>query len=314
MKINKVSIYVLNYNGAELLTECLPSIIKSLSRSRCRTQLFVIDNRSTDDSLKILKEQFSSVPVLLPKENRLLCSFNEYVFADDADLVVLMNNDIKVNEHFLNPLIEAFETYEDAFVASALCWDFSGKRYEGGLSFLSMKYGWWGTTSVDPNQFPNFSYTASIGACMAFRQDRFRELNGFNELYLPGMLEDLDICYRGWKRGWKGYFIKESVIFHKGQASFKRRFGSSKIRELAMRNTFLFIWKNIHDIVLLIDHFFWIGPRLIYALLSVDFPFVLGCFKAFLKICDAWQRRGESKTGMRRSDREILEIFKPHIS
>lgn len=311
MNVSKVSIYVLNYNGAELLPECLPSIIQSLSWSRCQTKLFVIDNQSTDQSLEILKRQFPSVPILLPRENRYLCSFNEYVFADDADVVILMNNDIKVSEQFLNPLIDVFEAHEDAFVASALCWDFSEQRYEGGLSVLSKKYGWWGTRSVDPSRFNSFPYTASVGANMVFRRDRFTALGGFDDLFLPGTLEDLDLCYRGWKRGWKAYFIPKSVIYHKGQATFKHKFGAAKIRELAMRNTFLFIWKNIYDTVLLFEHFFWISPRLLGALFIADFPFIIGCFKAFGKIGSAWQRRSGSKSEATLSDREVLDIFKP---
>ncbi len=311
MKINKISIYILNYNGAELLVECLPSIIKSLNRSRYPVKLFVIDNKSTDHSLDVLAEKFPEVSILLPHQNRFLCSFNEYVFADDADVVVLMNNDIKVSEDFLNPLIHAFEIHADAFVSSAFCWDFSGKIYEGGLSVLRKKYGWWGTLSVDPRRFNNFPYTASVGACMAFRRDRYVALDGFDDLFLPGTLEDLDLCYRGWKKGWKGYFVPESVIYHKGQASFRQKFGQAKIRELAMRNTFLFIWKNIYDTLLLWSHFFWLGPRLLGALLIVDFPFIRGCFRAFLKIGPAWQKRSKNKAGIKTSDREVLEIFKP---
>ena len=310
MKINKVSLYVLNYNGAQLLTECLPSILQSIKRSRYNAKLFVIDNQSTDNSLDVLKKEFASVPVLLPNENRYLCAFNQYVFADDADIVVLMNNDIRVDEHFLDPLIRVFETHEDAFLASALCWDFSGKRYEGGLSVLRKKYGWWGTLAVDPTN-QNFPYTASVGANMVFRRDRFVALKGFDDLFLPLTLEDLDICYRGWKRGWKAYFVRDSIIYHKSQATFKQKFGSAKIRELAMRNTFLFIWKNIYDTLLLFDHLFWIGPRLLGALFKADFPFISGFFKALPKMGSAWKKRAEGKSNAQLSDRKVLSLFKP---
>lgn len=307
----KVSFFVLNYNGAQLLPECLPSILRSTVNTKYKTQLLVIDNQSTDSSLEVLRNQFPDIPVLSPKKNRYLCSFNEYVFTDRSDVVVLMNNDIKVEEDFLDPLVQLFEKKDDAFMASSLCWDFSKKGYEGGLSVLIKKYGWWGTCSVNPFSFDHFPYTASIGACIAFRRDRFVELGGYDDLFLPGTLEDLDICYRGWREGWKGYFVKESVIYHKGQATFKEKFGAAKIRELATRNTFLFTWKNVHDPRLLLEHFVWIPARLLYALLRFDFPFLIGCFKAFLMMPRTWQKRAGAKHSTKLTDREIIDVFKP---
>ncbi len=310
MRVDKINLYVLNYNGEELLQECLPSIIASIDGVPS-AKLFVIDNKSTDNSLAVLKEKFSKVSVLLPSENKFLCSFNEYVKQADADIVILMNNDIKVSKDFLKPIIQAFESHDDAFFVSSYCRDFSETKYEGGLSTLKKWHGWWGTFSVDPKIAGNFQYTASIGACIAFKTNRFNELNGFDDLYLPGTLEDLDVCYRGWKKGWKGYFAPASEIFHKGQATFKAKFGSPKIRELAMRNTFLFIWKNILDQILLLEHVLWLVPRLLFSLIRGDFAFVNGFFGACARFQKAWNRRQqEKKITYQVIDRDVLNVFK----
>lgn len=311
MRIQKVSIFVLNYNGVLLLDECIPTILKSLKKTKFDTQFFLIDNRSTDESLSFMNTRFPEVPVLQAKENRFLCSFNDFVFQDHSDLVILMNNDIKVEEDFIDPIAEVFETKEDAFMGSSLCFDFTKVNYEGGLSVLTKRWGWWGTYSIQPEKSDDFSLTASVGACIAFRRDRFVELGGFDELYLPGTLEDLDICYRGWKRGWKGYFVKESVIYHKGQASFRAKFGRPKIREMATRNTLFFIWKNIHGTWFFAEHLICLGPRILYALLTADLSFVKGVFQAFLGLPLVWNKREQCKREGKVSDQKILEIFKP---
>ncbi len=307
MHVRKISTYVLNYNGATLLPECLPSLVSAQSQAGCEARLYVIDNSSTDNSLEVLKNQFPNVAVL-KASNRFLSSFNDYVFKDSADVVVLMNNDVKVKEDFLAPIVNMFEEQEDAFMVSPLCLNFSDHEYQGGLSVLYKKFGWWGTRSLDPRMMV-FPYTISMGACMAFRRDRFTVLSGFDDLYLPGILEDLDIGFRGWRRGWKGYVAQESIIYHKGQASFKTKFGASKIRVIAVRNTFFFIWKNISDGFFLLEHFFWILPRMFYALLTGDLPFLSGCFQALSRASAAFSRR-EKNSSTKLSDREILNIFR----
>lgn len=307
MHVRKISTYVLNYNGASLLSECLPSLVSAQFHAGCDAKLWVIDNCSTDNSLKILRNQFPTVAVLEAPANRYLCSFNDYVFKDNADIVVLMNNDVKVKNDFLFPIVKIFEEQDDAFMASPLCFNFSDQQYQGGLSILYKKFGWWGTRSVDPRLIV-FPYTISMGACVAFRRDRFTTLGGFDDLYLPGILEDLDIGFRGWKHGWKAYVAQESVVYHKGQASFKMKFSTSKIRSIAVRNTFFFIWKNISDGLFLIEHFFWLVPRMLYALFVRDLSFISGCFQAFRMASFAFSRR-ERKLSVKRSDRDILNIF-----
>lgn len=314
MKIHSASIFILNYNGERLLPECLPGILAAAKQSRRRVNVVVIDNHSTDNSAEVMKAGFSSTPFIRAKANRFLSSFNEFVERDKSDAVVLMNNDIKVEPDFLDPVLDVFETHEDAFFTSSLCWDFDKVRYEGGLSMLHRRAGLWGTSSVLPARLRpesgGYWLTASIGACLAIRRDRFLELGGYDDLYLPGILEDLDLCYRGWRNGWRGYFVPESVIYHKGQASFKPAFGASRIRRMAARNTYFFIWKNINDLQVRISDLLWLPVRLLYALLRGDLAFILGVIDAFKERHRALAKRQPPLKDKRLSDREILNIFK----
>lgn len=296
------------------MDECLPTL--SLAAKKCSrpVRLAVIDNLSTDESVKHLRERFPEFEVLISPANDFLCSFNFFVEKDSSELVLLLNNDIKAEPDFLDPLIRLFEEKDDAFIAGPLCWDFSKTRYEGGLSVLRQKWGIWGTTSVLPERRTDPAgerlMTVSIGAALAIRRDRFLELQGYDRIFLPGIMEDLDLCYRGWKRGWKGYFVPESVIYHKGRASFQPAFGDFRIRKLAARNTFLFIWKNISDPGLLAQHFLFLLPRTLGALLKGDFAFAQGLLEAFRKAPEAFSRRNLKNARETVSDSEILKIFK----
>jgi N-acetylglucosaminyl-diphospho-decaprenol L-rhamnosyltransferase len=312
-KLLNISIYILNYNGQELLLECLPSIIAASKLSKHNAIVHVIDNLSPDKSLEVIESHFPCVQVHKAIANDFLCSFNNYVKNDSSEIVVLMNNDIKVEEDFLDPLVKVLEQNNDAFFSSSYCLTFDKKNYEGGVSTLVHKYGWWGTLSEDSPKLrqPNKQlYTISIGACLAIKTEVFNELGGYDRIYLPGTLEDLDLCYRGWKKGWKGYYVPESVIYHKGQASFRPKFGKDKIRKLATRNTIFFIWKNIDDRILLVQHTLCLPLRLIVALLKLDFAFISGVFSAIISLQTILKIRSTTKSQNKISDRFLITLFK----
>ena len=59
-----VEIFVLNFNGAALLAECLPSIVEAARTSLHRCTVTVVDNGSTDESHRLLSRDFPEVRVL----------------------------------------------------------------------------------------------------------------------------------------------------------------------------------------------------------------------------------------------------------
>lgn len=310
MPSKRVSIYILNYNGRDLLPECLPSIQRAANHSVHYVEIIVIDNHSPDNSLQIMRDQFPAIEVKMAKENAFLCSFNEFVTSDNSDIVVLMNNDIKVEDDFLDPLVRELEK-DDVFFASSYCLTFDKKHYEGGVSALIHRFGWWGTVSQNATELTapkREIYTISIGASLAIKTSAFNELGGYDTLYLPGTLEDLDLCYRGWKRGWKGVYTPDSRIYHKGQASFKPRFGSSRIRKIATRNTMFFIWKNISDKRLLFTHVLWLPLRLLASLCRFDFAFISGVIWAIMRLPEALSKR-EPISNNKVSDQALIDLF-----
>ena len=96
---------ILNYNGRHLLAECLPSVVAAARASRHRCEVVVIDNDSADDSVVWLEEHYPEVRVVR-RPNRGLSSYNEVVAGLPGPVAVLLNNDIKLDEHCLDPLVE----------------------------------------------------------------------------------------------------------------------------------------------------------------------------------------------------------------
>jgi hypothetical protein len=80
---------------------------------------------------------------------------------------------------------------------------------------------------------------------MAVDREKFAELGGFDPVFLPGRLEDLDFAFRGFLAGYHARYVPAAIAYHRGMATFARVFGHSGCDQLALRNTLVFQWKNL---------------------------------------------------------------------
>ena len=99
------SLLVLNFNGQDLLAECLPSLVSAVFVSKHECKVVVVDNKSTDDSVNFVSEFFPSVEVMQAEKNDFLFSLNKAVSNRSEEICVILNNDISVDQEFLDPLL-----------------------------------------------------------------------------------------------------------------------------------------------------------------------------------------------------------------
>lgn len=247
-----IHLLVLNYNGRRLLAECLPSVVDAAGASRHRCRVAVIDNDSGDDSVAWLASRFPHVEVIR-RPNRGLSSFNDVVPRLEGPVAVLLNNDIKLDRECVDPLVEPLlqrQTDGDSpcFMTAPLCWLFDGTTYEGFKTAARWRWGLVQATALFPGceaAIHRPGLTASAGAALAVDCKVFAALGGFDPLFLPGRLEDLDFAFRGYLAGYHARYVPEAVAYHRGAATFGRVFGESGCEQLAIRNTLLFQWKNL---------------------------------------------------------------------
>lgn len=247
-----LELIVLNYNGRSLLAECLPSVVTAAARSSRLCGVTVIDNGSSDGTTNWLLRTYPNVR-LVHRENRGLCSYNDVVAASDANVVVLLNNDVKLAVDAVDPLVAPLfsdnAAYDaDCFLTAPRCLQFDQRTHEGEKTAVRWRWGLVEGTAFFPgfaNVVAQSDWTAAAGCVMAVRRDRFVELGGFDPLFLPGRLEDLDLGYRGFAAGWHARYVPSAVSYHRGAASFGPTFGSAGCDSLAWRNTLLFQWKHL---------------------------------------------------------------------
>jgi GT2 family glycosyltransferase len=285
LTIDRTHILVLNFNGRRLLAECMPSVVTAAGRSPVPCRVTVVDNSSTDQSDEMVAELWPGVG-FVREPNLGLASFNRVLDRLDEPVVLLLNNDVKLDPGAVGPLLRVFATYDDALFSAPLCWTFDGRTYEGMRTRVRSRFG----LVQGMCRVPGFEkvvdqsdLTAAAGPVLAVDRRKFLEVGGYDPIFFPGRLEDLDLGFRGWMAGFRGYYVPESVAFHKGFGTFEPRLGKGKCDELASRNTLIFIWKNTAGARLL-AHFFWLPARLLYAVARGRMSFATGLCGAVTRL------------------------------
>jgi GT2 family glycosyltransferase len=315
MKVNAIDIVVLNYNGEEILRKCLPSIADAAKNSPVPCQVIVLDNVSTDGSLDYIRSAMPDVHIEVAKANKILFSYNELIPKLKSDVIILLNNDIKVDRDFIAPLISYFAD-DEVFAVAPKQMNFNGIGYNGGKNKLFME--WTGFMRAgqymygDNNPIMQTKGYTHYNANSAFSRKKFLELGGFDDLYYPSTWEDSDLCYRAWKTGWKMIYEPASVIYHDECYTIGREHDNKnalfKARRMKnRRNSYVFTWTNITSPGLLTLHLVLLPLNLFWSLFN-DRSRVSGFFDALKYINRIIARRRQRKGLYKVADESILGI------
>jgi GT2 family glycosyltransferase len=282
---DRTHILVLNYNGRGLLANCLPSIVTAARSSPVPCRVTIVDNGSDDGSREFIATDWPNID-FVSETNDGLATFNRILARLDEPVVLLLNNDIKLEPGAVAPLLKVFETHDDALFAAPLCWSFDGCTYEGMRTRVRSRLGLVQGMCRVPG-YEKFlqqqDLTAAAGPVLAVDRRKFLELGGYDPIYFPGRIEDLDLGFRGWMAGYRGYFVPESIAYHMGFGTFEPLLGKGRCDQLASRNTFIFMWKNTSGKRLL-HHFAWLPIRFGFALVRGRWSFASGLLTALARV------------------------------
>lgn len=305
------SVIIPNWNGRDLLEKYLPSVITALAGNPAN-EIIVVDNGSSDGSGEFLSRNFPEVKVLALERNLGFGGgSNAGVRAAVNDIVVLLNSDMRVAPDFLAPLLAGFT---DAGVFAVSCQilfsDTNKRREETGLT-----QGWWEEGGlrvrhrIDEQIRDLYPCFYGGGGSCAFDRKKFLELGGFDPLLEPFYLEDTDLGYQAWKRGWKVLYQPRSIVYHEHRGTIGERFTETQIRAVLNKNFILFAWKNIHEWRRLVSHFFFTYAGALVSVLFGNSPrraSLAGLGRAFLQLPGALRARWQARRLAEVSDTEAF--------
>lgn len=254
-----VSVVIPTWNACKLLDMSLPPLISALATHAPGGEIIVVDNCSNDDTCKYLAKEFPGVRVIkLPRNEGFAKAANRGVSESQYSTVILLNNDMVVEQDFIFPLLKVFDDEPTTFGVSSQIyfldekkprWE-TGKvhaRWDLGTITLFHLYRW-----EEDLVYPVF-YAG--GGASAYNREKFLALDGFDEkVFEPVYIEDADLGYRAWKRGWPSLFAPKSVVHHKHRSTTSRLWSEGAIYSFFVKNLAALVWKNIGDIRLIFRH------------------------------------------------------------
>lgn len=266
MKRPKVSIIIVNFNGEEIISDCLNSVYKQTFRD---FEVIIVDNDSSDSSCEFIKKTFPIVRLFELKKNLGFAQGNNFGYKKAlGGYVFLLNPDTVLgNENCLELLLEGFSDIKIGAQAPKIIFEFDKSRLDSvGTEFDNLGFNWGrGFREKDDKKFNKHQEVFGATACaMMFRKKIIKP-----PLFDPSFFmyyEELELSIRIREQGYKIICNPKAVIYHKLSATqnkkpsfaptpFKQYFANinrTKIYfkyfpgEVILRNLFLFMTSLVY--------------------------------------------------------------------
>jgi GT2 family glycosyltransferase len=291
-----LSIIIVNYNVKEFIQNLLHSIVKATTG--IKYEVIIIDNASNDGSVEFIREKFPEVKLIVNSINRGFSrANNQGLSVAEGEYLLLLNPDTLLREDTLDKMIAFFKSTPEAGLAGCKILNPDGtlqlacrRSFPGpwtsfckvtGLSSFfpnNRIFARYNLTYLDENQ--TYEVDAVSGSFMMLKKEIYKKIGGLDEqFFMYG--EDLDLCYRIQKAGYKVFYVHSTQIIHyKGESTKRSGIDETKIFYEAMN---LFVKKHfsssmlveaiLHSAIALRKLFAFLGRRKII-LLSIITDFI----------------------------------------
>ena len=257
-KTKDLTVSIVGYNSLNFLKECLGSISKN--PPSLNYEIIVVDNASTDGTVDFLKNNYPEIKLILNTTNiGFAAANNQAIKNSDSRYIILMNSDCEVYEKSLDNLVEFMDSNSDAGIAGPKIINSDGTVQMSCRRFPSLfdaaAHNILGDIFPD-NPFSKKYKLADIprdntsrvdwvsGSCMIIRREALKDTGVLDERYFM-YVEDVDICYRMWQKGWAVYYCPDAEIMHHiGGSAEGNGIGKIKSSYRMQKSAFHFFWKN----------------------------------------------------------------------
>ena len=250
--MKEVSIVILNWNGRQHLEDFLPALVRHTTHPHA--EIVVADNGSEDDSREFLKKEYPHIRIIeLELNHGFSGGYNRAIEQVDARYILLLNSDIEVTKGWLEPMLELMEKDLTVGACTPKILDFKNKshfEYAGAAGGFIDRFGYpfcrgriFDHLEADLGQYDEaINLFWGSGACLMVRSDLYRKAGGLDEQFFAHM-EEIDLCWRLQRMGYRIRYIPSSTVFHVGGATLQR--GNPFKTYLNFRNNLLLLYKNL---------------------------------------------------------------------
>lgn len=237
-----ISIIIVNFNQKNLLKQCLKGI--ELVKPKLDYEIIVVDNASKDGSQKFLEElktQIKDLKIILNKKNLgFAAGCNLGIKEAKGKYILILNPDIVVLENSIEKLYEFMEENNDVGIAGPKllnpdktiqpsCYRYPSwyipilrRTFLGKFSWAKKKLDYYLMADFDHQTEKEVDWL--LGAVLMIRKEMLDEVGLFDERFFL-YFEDIDLCRRAKKAGWKVYYYPFSEMFHYYQRTSAKQEG-----------------------------------------------------------------------------------------
>ena len=255
----------MTYNSLGYIAECIDSIYRYPPQHEY--EIIVVDNASTDGTAGHIHKEYPDITLMTNKKNKgFAAAVNQAVNASDSHFILLINADCQVYEDSVNRLVDYLKDNPEVAIAGPRMLNSDGSIQYSCRNFpsffgaavhtllahvypsnpVSRKYKLMDVCRDEP-----FSVDWVSGSCMMIRRNALEDTGLLDENYFM-YVEDIDICYRMWQKGWEVHYMPHSEVLHhvagssRGQKKRERvtRRAVIKASYRMQKSVFYFFWKN----------------------------------------------------------------------
>lgn len=231
----RVSVIVLAWNGEAFLEACLTSVRE---QDYPGVELIVVDNASTDDSVRIAERHCPPAHLIRNSANLGYAGGNNVGLRQaSGDVVLLLNQDVQLRPGCVRAFAQAFERAQTGIVGGKAYFPDGRVQHAGGWiewpSGLAHHHGY---QAVDQGQWSEPRPVEFVtGAALAIRRAVMERVGLLDEGFWPGYFEDVDYCLRAARAGFEIWFAPEAALVHAespstDQARRSRFYQSGRLR------------------------------------------------------------------------------------
>jgi len=220
-----LSIIIVSFNTKEVLADCLNSIKKSLKNNKLsdKTEIFVVDNNSTDGSKEYLKKiKQKNLFVIFNQQNfGFAKANNQAIKKSRGKYILLLNSDTLVKNDSLIKLLEFAQKHPDAGVVAPRLLNQDGSIQASCFHLPSLKNVFREYFLNQKGRFSKYApkinhpveVEAVVGAAFLITPAALDRVGFLDERYFM-YFEDLDYCRRTARAGLKVFYLPGVEIFH----------------------------------------------------------------------------------------------------
>lgn len=251
MAAPRISIVIVSWNALSLVRRCLPSVVAT---DYPNLEIILADNASNDGTAAWVAREYPSVKIVRHPKNLLFAAGNNRALPHaTGDFILLLNNDVEVPPGWLHPLVDTMESMDDVAAVQPKLLQYDDRsrfEYAGASGGFVDRLGYpftrgriFDTMEVDRGQYDDARDVFwATGAALLLRRTALEEVGVLDPRFEMHM-EEIDLCWRLQRAGYRIRVEPQSTVYHIGGASLPQ--GTPRKTYYNFRNSLLMLYKNL---------------------------------------------------------------------